>query len=656
MAATGQIPRIRVLTEASSKQLLYSLDEGCLTIGRSSENGISLQDSLVSRRHAEVAFAGGEVTLKDLGGKNPIRVNGEAVQDCRLAHGDRITIGNTELLFEFPGEQPRSPLKVVKDGKGIFEAGGGGISLDAATLTFGKPDLSNASAIEKSYSRLSRLYLVSEELLKITDEEQLYDLVVSATTQEVKAERGFLGLAAEGQETDPHTLNVVRFWDPVKGGAAHSLEMSETIFNHISRDRKAVLVRDVPERHDFGASVIDLKIRSFICAPILSAGPVARTDSAARAATSAARRDSTEQFFGLVYVDTRGHREQFDRSDLEFVSAIGRMAGLFLENLRTQGRLQRENEKLRSLVGGSGQLVGSSEPMKRVLHLIEKVAPRDASVLILGENGTGKELVARAMHQRSAKKDNPFVAVNCGAIPPNLVESELFGYEKGAFTGAHKSTEGKFDLAHGGTLFLDEIGDMPLEMQVKILRAIEERRFYRVGGKKEIAVDIRFISATNCDLKRAIEEGAFREDLYFRLAVVTVEVPPLRDRGEDILEITESFLSQGSPISLTAPLKDCLLKYHWPGNVRELRNVLEQAIILGDGKKIGPSDLPPHIRKRAQGKMVFRLKPLSDVEKQYILRVLEETEGNKARAASILGISRETLYQKLKLYGEPSST
>jgi DNA-binding NtrC family response regulator len=293
--------------------------------------------------------------------------------------------------------------------------------------------------------------------------------------------------------------------------------------------------------------------------------------------------------------------------------------------------------------------------MKHVFRLIEKVASRDASVLIQGENGTGKELVARAVHQRSARKDQPFVAVNCGAIPPNLVESELFGHEKGAFTGAHQTSEGKFDLAHRGTLFLDEIGDMPLEMQVKILRAIEERKFYRVGGQKEISVDVRFISATNRGLKRSIQEGTFREDLYFRLAVVTLDVPPLRDRGEDILEITENFLSQGSsPITVTAALRECLLKYPWPGNVRELRNVLEQAIILGDGKKIVPSDLPPDVRKRGRGKMVFRLKPLSEVEKQYIFRTLEETEGNKAKAASILGISRETLYQKLKLYGGPS--
>jgi Nif-specific regulatory protein len=623
-------PLLRVPGEGPGAKGVYPLKEGKTCIGRSAESAIVLQDSLVSRQHAEIDFDGSVVVLRDLGGKNPIRVNGKDVKECQLFDGDRIAIGRSEIVFEHAAARASGPVRVVRDGKGVFEGGLGGISLDAATIVFGKADLKEPVAPAKSYGRLASLYKVSEDLLKVSDEEQLYDIVLSTATQETGAERGFLGLAIEGQELDPYALNVVRFWDPVEGGGAQRLEMSETILNHIQRDRKAVLVRDVPDHHDFGASVIDLKIRSFICVPILHG----------------------EGFFGLIYVDTRGGREQFDRSDLEFVSTLGRLAGLGIENLRIHRRLQRENEKLRSLVGGGGELIGSSESMKSMFLLMDKVAPRDTSVLIVGENGTGKELIARAIHQRSSRRDKPFVAVNCGAIPPNLVESELFGYEKGAFTGAHQTSEGKFDLAHEGTLFLDEIGDMPLDMQVKILRALQERKFYRVGGKKEVMVDIRVISATNRDLKKSIDEGSFREDLYFRLAVVTIEVPPLRDRGDDILEIAEHFLLQGSsPITITKPARDCLLKYHWPGNIRELRNVLEQAVILGDGKKITPSDLPPHIGKTGRGKMVFRLKPLEEVEKQYIHRVLEETEGNKAKAASILGISRETLYQKLKQYG-----
>ncbi len=405
--------------------------------------------------------------------------------------------------------------------------------------------------------------------------------------------------------------------------------MSETILSHITRDRRAVLITNATDRFDASKTIHDLKIRSYICAPMVHG----------------------ERFLGLLYVDTREKRGELDHGDLEFVCAVARLAGLALENLRATANLERENLRLRNLIGSTGELIGNHESIANILRLIEKVAPRDTSVLICGENGTGKEIIARAIHARSDRKDKPFIAVNCGGIPPNLVESELFGYEKGAFTGANQTTEGKFDLAAGGTLFLDEVGEMPLDMQVKILRAIQERKFYRVGGKKEIEVDIRLISATNQDLKKAIEEGRFREDLFFRLAVVTIQVPPLRDRGDDMILIAERFLDQaGGAITITPPARECLAKYHWPGNIRELRNVLEQAIILGDGKKITPSDLPTHIGKTGRGKMTFRLKPIAEVERQYILRVLAETEGNKAKAAAILGISRETLYQKLKQY------
>ncbi len=627
-------PLIRVLTKESCERDLYELGEGVFSIGRSPENSLVLQDSLVSRRHAILEVEGERVVLRDVGGKNPIRVNGQEVVECRLVDGDRIAIGHTELLFELPGAPAKQALRVVRDGDEASSSALGAISLEAGTVVFEKPDLSDLQAAEGTYSRLARLYQFSEDILNVSDEEDLYDLALTTATQETGAERGFLGLAVEGEEADPYALDVVRFWDPERGQRAQTLEMSESILSMIQRDRKALLVRDIPERHEFGASVADLKIRSFICVPI----------------------SHGSRFLGLIYVDTRDNREQFDRSDLEFVGAVGRLTGVCLENLRMRAKLERQNERVRSLVGG-GQLIGECEAMQRVFHIVEKVAPTDTSVLIIGENGTGKELIARAIHAQSTRKDRPFVPVNCAAIPPTLVESELFGYEKGAFTGAHETTIGKFELADGGTLFLDEIGEMPLDMQVKILRALQERKFFRVGGKKEISVNIRVISATNKDLQQATQQGTFREDLYFRLAVVTINVPPLRERGDDILKIAESFLSQGpTPIELTKAAKDCLLAYSWPGNIRELCNVLEQAAILGDGKKITPSDLPRHIGKTRGQKMLFRLKTLAEVEKRYIQRVLEETEGNKAKAANILGISRETLYQKLKQYGKESSS
>ncbi len=622
-------PQIRVLTEGAATGDVFVVDEGRWTVGRGPDNHLILQDSLVSRHHAELEFDGKDLVLHDVGAKNPLRVNAEEVVGLRrVVHGDRITLGRTELLVEIPSAE-NSPVRVVPSSEdSVLAPELGAISLDVATASL-QPETATADGIAAANERLSSLYELSEQLFSVADEEELYDVVLSSATRHTGAERGFFGLVPVGRQFDPYALSVVRFWDPEAGKDARVLEMSESILHRVQRERTALLVRDVPAREEFGESVIDLKIRSFICVPITH----------------------RDDFLGLLYVDTRARSTQLDRGDLQFVNAVGRMAGMSLENLRFYRRLERENEKLRSLVGGGDELIGSCEAIKKVFEVIDRVAPRDASVLISGENGTGKELIARAIHQRSPRREQPFVAVNCAAIPPTLVESELFGHEKGAFTGADQAAQGKFDLAHKGTLFLDEIGDMPLDMQVKLLRALQERRFYRVGGKKEIEVDIRVIAATNRDLERAKDEGAFREDLYFRLAVVTVTVPPLRERGDDVLEIARHFLDLGSsPITITKPARGCLKNYHWPGNVRELRNVLEQAVILGDGKRITPSDLPPHVRKRGRGKMVFRLKSLADVERQYILRVLEETEGNKAQAAGVLGISRETLYQKLRLY------
>jgi len=621
-------PRLLIINLGSGGQgpeRIFQLPVGKTRIGRNPDNAIVLPDSLVSRAHAEIRYDGKTAVIQDIGGKNPVRVNGEEVQERVLSDGDRISLGGFELVYENAAPHP---LKIIKNGGNIKE-GEQGATYQTATITFERPRAGHHPSIDREHSRLNRLYRISGELLKLTDEEDLYDIALTATAQETRAERGFLGLAMNEVEGAQDELHVVRFWDPIQEEKSRSLEMSETILNHITRDRRAVLVSNVPDRFDASKTIHELKIRSFICAPIVHG----------------------DHFLGLIYVDTRDKHEQFDQSDLDFVSAVARLTGLALENIRIHSDLQQENIRLRNLIGSTGELIGNHENIMNTMRLIEKVAPRDTSVLICGENGTGKELIARAIHARSGRKDKPFVAVNCGGIPPNLVESEFFGYEKGAFTGASQTTEGKFDLATGGTLFLDEVGEMPLDMQVKLLRALQEKRFYRVGGKKEIEVDVRVISATNQDIKKAVEEGRYREDLFFRLAVVTIQVPPLRDRGDDILLITERFLNQsGGLIVITPAAKECLKKYRWPGNIRELRNVLEQAIILGDGKRITPADLPTHIGKTGRGKMTFRLKSLAEVERQYILRALNETHGNKAKAATILGISRETLYQKLKQY------
>lgn len=301
-----------------------------------------------------------------------------------------------------------------------------------------------------------------------------------------------------------------------------------------------------------------------------------------------------------------------------------------------------------------GELVGQSAAMRRVFDLISRVAPSDATVLILGETGTGKELVARAIHQRSPRAKKPFVAINCAAITETLLESELFGYERGAFTGADRRKPGMFELASGGTLFLDEIAEMPPTLQAKLLRVLQEKVVYHLGGTTPIPVDVRIIAATNKDLKQLVRERKFREDLYFRLAVFPIELPPLRERREDIPLLVENYLARrGASAKVSPEAMELLMGYDYPGNVRELENILERALILSGGKDI----LPEHLPELEEIPLVENISPvpgettLAELEKKMLLAALEKAGGNKSKAARLLGITRRMLYTRLKKYG-----
>lgn len=309
--------------------------------------------------------------------------------------------------------------------------------------------------------------------------------------------------------------------------------------------------------------------------------------------------------------------------------------------------------------GPDGAVDGNSPAMRRVYSLVEKVAPSKTSVVISGPSGAGKEVIARAIHNLSPRKDKPFIAINCSAIPASLMESEIFGHEKGAFTGADQRRLGCFELAHGGTLFLDEVGELPVELQAKFLRVIEEEKLRRLGGKTEISVDVRVLCATHRDLKKQIEEGAFREDLYFRLNVFSIQLPPLKERREDIRPLAEHFVERfaseaGKRIrGITPEAMAILQSYSWPGNIRELRNTMERGVILCEGEMIETSHLPPEMETSPLGAAVIKLSlgmPLREVEKEYILGSLRRNKGNKSRTAEILGISEKTLYNKLNRY------
>lgn len=307
-------------------------------------------------------------------------------------------------------------------------------------------------------------------------------------------------------------------------------------------------------------------------------------------------------------------------------------------------------------------IIGKGPKMQALFSLIEKLAETSASVIVYGESGTGKELVARAIHYRSARKGNPYIQVNCAALPETLLESELFGHEKGAFTGAVGRKPGRFELAHNGTIFLDEIGDISLPVQVKLLRVLQEKAFERVGGLETLKIDVRIIAATNQNLAQAIRDGRFREDLYYRLNVVPIHLPPLRERREDIPLLVEHFLKkfdpQGRMRGPNCQAMKLLSEYHWPGNVRELENCLERAVIISSGPEITPADLPPEVAgivAPGEPRKRFSLPgegiSLEDVEKDLIVQALERSGGNQSRAARLLGITRHTLLYRMEKYG-----
>jgi two-component system response regulator HydG len=342
------------------------------------------------------------------------------------------------------------------------------------------------------------------------------------------------------------------------------------------------------------------------------------------------------------------------------------MLALTLQRAVRHRHLQEQVKTLSEALARSDrfdELIGASPAMQQLYDQMSRIADTDAAVLIVGESGTGKELVARSIHKRSRRSSKPFVAVNCAALPDTLLESELFGHAKGAFTDARSERKGLFLQADGGTLFFDEIGEMPLTMQPKLLRALEESRLRPVGGDQEVAFDVRLVTATNRDLESAVEEGTFREDLYFRVNVIQLEMPPLRSRGTDTLLLAQNFVEKfaarsDKPVTgISEAVAERLLAYSWPGNVRELRNIMERAVALTRYDKLAVEDLPEKIRDYRSSQVFIggedptELVPVVEVERRYILHVLEASGGNKTLAARTLGLDRKTLYRKLRQYG-----
>jgi Nif-specific regulatory protein len=392
------------------------------------------------------------------------------------------------------------------------------------------------------------------------------------------------------------------------------------------------------------ASLAEAEVQSLLCVPLRSSDKVA----------------------GVIYVGSRAGAQAFDQDHLQLLAGIAGIASLAFDNVRHVERLKEENRLLHAEVAGNQDMVGQNPRMKAVYELIRRVAGTESTVLIQGESGTGKELVARAIHASSRRAEGPFVAINCAAITETLLESELFGHEKGAFTGAVAQKRGKLEIANGGTLFLDEIGELAPSLQAKLLRVLQEREFEHVGGTRALKADVRVVAATNRNLAQAVEAGTFRGDLYYRLKVVAVTVPPLRERKEDIPVLAEHFVALAArkctvrPKPLSAAARACLINYDWPGNVRELENAIERAVVLGSAESILPEDLPEEIfEAEAAGAAPSPAQYqnlVKDRKKQVILNAMEQAKGNYLEAAKILGLHPNSLLRLIRNFGLKESS
>jgi Nif-specific regulatory protein len=658
-----------VIREGSKWTDVFRLVEGeSVTVGRAPTNAIVVKDERCSRNHAEIFQVKSQWTLRDLDSRNGTLVDGQRItSDYPLEPGDIIRIGNSHLAFvdnlsqAFPDSQ-----SILRTARAVDPAGEGVLEDDVSVLEPVEPtqithrreqskfleESSEDASIPKVGRAAAKLCRLAFELAKTTDVVSLANTAIAALFESTQIDAGGLllrGRDAEGKRT-LDTLEVIAS----RSDSKHRYHrVSQFLASTVMRDGQGVLARNVMDDSQLGArdSSGDILATSVICAPIREEGRV----------------------LGLLHLYSTDAARPVDPDDLEFTIAVAENVAMTLQNLERQQKLAEnlnqmrdENVQLREQLGVQSEIVGSSEAMLRVEQQIARAAPSRATVLIRGESGVGKELVARAVHFSSPRRKGPFVCINCAAISETLLESELFGHEKGAFTGATDRKIGKFEAANKGTLMLDEIGEMSPTTQAKLLRVLEGHPFERVGGTEAIKSDVRVIAATNRDLEKEVAEGHFRRDLYFRLHVLEIIVPALRKRPEDIPELAQYFLHRynaetGRKIKGFTPLAmEDMLQYRWPGNVREMKNVIERAVVLARGEYIDHDDLILSTLKTAGDtepglvapidKPGFEPCSLAEMEQQHILATLEATGWNKSRAASILGIERSTLDRKIQRY------
>ncbi len=630
-----------------------------VTVGRSATNKLVLHDDACSRNHCEVFFLDGEWWLRDLESRNGTLVGDEAVSgDIELNSGDIVSIGKCRLAFTSSlDSQPVLPglthTMTDRETSPATDAGAQVEDEPAILHRSNSPEfLSNDRDVARQSAsvELSRLYRLGLEMGAAKTRQQLTEVVLKNLAEETVADISAVLLARPeaGTSLAPSDLLVVAY-DSIKDLPYR--RVSDNLSRVVLSSREAVLARDVGDDKQLAVfdSLGEMRAISVICAPI----------------------NCDDEVRGLVHLYSTNPDNSLDKHDLDYTLAVARQFAVALDHMNERDSLKtgldqarNENKSLRQQISDDVQLIGESQRMLELRDKIELIAETDASVLIRGESGCGKELIARSLHLRSPRREGPFVCLNCAALNESLLESELFGHEKGAFTGASERKIGRFEQADQGTLFLDEVGEMSPAIQAKFLRVLEGHSFERIGGRKPIEVNVRILAATNRDLEEAVDDGDFRKDLYFRLHVAELIASPLRERRTDIPLLAEFFLEKyvpktGRVISgFTDDAKELLKQYDWPGNVRELQNTIERTVILCRNEVVRASNIQlSTLSSRLTMEEPISCQtgeyqeiPLADIERGHILSTLEHTDWNKSKAAQILGIERSTLDRKLKRY------
>jgi Nif-specific regulatory protein len=627
---TLEIPTLIAVSGPLAGQI-FPLAAARLAIGRDAASDIQLRDLATSRHHAAIEAREGRLLLRDLESRRGTFVNGVPIGERFLEHGDRVTIGASLFLVQSRDEAPEteSGALLLEDGPWSVET-----TIHPSAQPF---DLLRIEAELPAEARVARDL---QALLRIAN--ALHEL--RATTP---LARRLLELALE---TVPAERAALLLLDPTgaflatsaldRRGRTEAFPVSRTVIERVAADRTAVLANDVLQGAEGmgGESLQAARIRSLLVAPL----------------------SGRDGMLGVLYLDTREAGARFDERHLELATAAAGIAAAALANVRHLEALEEEKERIEgSLEAG---MVGESPRIREVQRLLARIAPTDATVLLRGESGTGKELAAKALHRGSPRAGKPFVAVNCATFSESLLQSALFGHERGAFTGAVERKIGKIEAAQGGTLFLDEVGEIPLTLQASLLRVLQEREFERIGSTRPIKADIRLIAATNRDLESMVRERTFREDLFYRLSIIPVALPALRERREDIPLLANHFAALHSRklgrrmAGFTPAARACLLRHDWPGNIRELANAIERAVVLGEGELILPEDLPETVLETAPspapGAPIGKYhETVGEFQKRLIAEALEAAGGSITRAAELLDLNPTYLHRLIRNFG-----